>query len=207
MSLLKSEAKLTAVNELGNRLDDALENANKDLHKEEGAVTALKNATAALENLIKVASKDLDEKQVDLETQVVIKKYLERARTIVSNMSSVAENSRQAQAGKIAAFRHAVDIAKKYKDEEFKKFHIMRSAIERNIETSSVDSPVEEAENQTRPAGTRPGPSIKLRRLAEEAVKENTQASNTENVENSSPETHNLTEVEVPKTKSKKQKK
>lgn len=206
MSLLKSEAKLTAVNELGNRLDDALENANKDLHKEEGAVTALKNATAALENLIKVTSKDLDEKQVDLETQVIIKKYLERARAIVSNMSSVAENARQAQAGKITAFRHAVDIAKKYKDEEFKKLHIMKAAIERNIESSGNDNS-EETENQGRPVGTRPGPSIKLRRLTEDAAKESAQVSNMENVENSSPVTHASAEVEVPKTKSKKQKK
>ena len=170
MSLIKSEAKLSAVNELGSRLDDALENATKELQKEEGAVNALKNATTALENFMKVASEELDSKNVDLESQVYIKKFVERARNIVKTMASAAENSRQAQAGKISAFQYAVGIAKKYKDEEFKKLHMMRAAIERNLENPAADNSELTESQQPRAVGTRPSAPIKMRRLVAEEV-------------------------------------
>lgn len=168
MSLLKSEAKLSAVNELGNRLDDALDGATKELHKEEGAVTALKNASGSLDNLLKVISKELDDKLVDLETQVLVKKYFDRARSILSAMAAAAENSRQAQVGKIAAFQHSVTIAKKYKDEEMKKLSVMKAAIERSLESQSEDSASEP--EGPRPVGVRPPPPIKMQRLVADAV-------------------------------------
>lgn len=178
MSLLKSEAKLSAVNELGSRLDDVLENANKDLQKEEGAVTALKNAVASLDNLLKMISKELDDKLVDLETQVLIKKYFDKARATVTTMAAVAENSRQAQVGKIAAFQQAVGIAKKYRDEEFRKFSAMKSAIEKSLETQTEEQSdvvvpdAEAAEPGRRPVGVRPPPPIKMQRLIADAVAE-----------------------------------
>ena len=134
MSLLKSEAKLSAVNEIGNRLDDALENATKDLYREEGAVSALRNAAVSVENFIKVVHKDLDEKETDLETTKKIKSYLERVRNNIVGLANVAENNKQAQAGKLGAFQHAVSIAKKYRDEEINRHQILRRALERSIE-------------------------------------------------------------------------
>jgi hypothetical protein len=218
MSLLKSEAKLSAVNELGNRLDDALDGATKELHKEEGAVTALKNASGSLDNLLKVISKELDDKLVDLETQVLVKKYFDRARSIVNSMAAAAENARQAQVGKIAAFQHSVTIAKKYKDEEMKKLSAMKSAIERSLEPQSEVS-ASESNQGPRPVGVRPPPPIKMQRLVADAVAEAapvaaaTEASTgaeevraTEQVEASAEESH-TEEAEVAVKKSKKQKK
>jgi len=221
MSLLKSEARIAAVNELGSRLDDVLEVASKDLQKEEGAVTALRNAVSALENLMKVVSKDLDDKLVDLETQVVIKKYVDRARSIVASMAASAENSRQAQVGKISAFEHAVGIAKKYRDEEFRKFSAMKVAIEKNLE---ADAPGEsqnlaeapDGEQVRRPVGVRPPPPIKMQRLIADAIAEsNSSKVNSPHVDDSHDKVlSELTESssgesteEAPVKKTKKQKK
>jgi hypothetical protein len=168
MSLLKSEAKLSAVNEIGNRLDDALENATKDLYREEGAVSALRNAAVSVENFIKVVHKDLDEKETDLETSKKIKSYLERVRNNIVGLANVAENNKQAQAGKLGAFQHAVSIAKKYRDEEINRQQILRRALERSIEEENQEKESNGSEAPGRTVGTRPGPSIKLKRLSEE---------------------------------------
>jgi hypothetical protein len=168
MSLLKSEAKLSAVNEIGNRLDDALENATKDLYREEGAVSALRNAAVSVENFIKVVHKDLDEKEEDLETSKKIKSYLERVRNNIVGLANVAENNKQSQAGKLGAFQHAVSIAKKYRDEEINRQQILRRALERSIEEEGQEKELNGPESPGRVVGTRPGPSIKLKRLSEE---------------------------------------
>lgn len=209
MSLLKSEAKISAVNELGSRLDDALESATKDLYREEGAVAALRNAAVSIENLVKVVHKDLDEKETDLEVSKMIKSYLERARNGIVTLANVAENNKQSQAGKLVAFQQAVSIAKKYRDEEVNRQNILRKAIERSIEENQnqdKDSPEENATG--RAMGTRPGPSIKLRRLSEDApsAQEQDEKEAPQEDEQSNEQISEQTSEEV-KSKSKKQKK
>lgn len=206
MSLLKSEAKVSAVNELGSRLDDALENATKDLYKEEGAVGALRNAAVSIENLIKVVHKDLDEKETDLEVSKMIKSYLERARNGIVSLANVAENNKQAQAGKLLAFQQAVAIAKKYRDEEINRQHLLKRAIERSIEENK-DKEISEESTSGRMMGTRPGPSIKLRRLSED-VDQQVEQENKKDADTATDVEQSSTQVvQEVKAKSKKQKK
>lgn len=196
MSLLKSEAKLSAVNELGCRLDDVLEKATQDLYRAEGALAALKQASTSMENLLKILDKELNEKEVDLESCSTIKSYVNRAYITVNNLVSAADNNRQAQAGKIQGFEQAVAVAKKFKDEELNKLQSMQRAIEENMKRET-ETDVE----IRRTPGTRPGPPIKMRRLAEDA-----QASqeNSEKVDRVDGEED---KEELTKTKPKKQKK
>lgn len=209
MSLLKSEAKLTAVNELGNRLDDVLESATKDLYREEGAVSALRNAAVSLENLVKVVHKDLDEKETDLEVSKMIKSYLERARNNIVNLANVAENNKQAQAGKISAFQQAVSIAKKYRDEEINRQQILRRALERSLEEENQIKESNESESAGRAVGSRPGPSIKLRRLStsEDTSVQISGEDQKEKTEEVQSEIQSEVVEQATKTKSKKQKK
>lgn len=171
MSLLKAEAKLSAVNELGCRLDDVLETANQDLYRAEGATSALRQAVSSIENLLKVLDKELDEKETDLEVSKMIKGYVDRARINLMNLVTSSEGNRQSQIGKIQGFQHAVSIAKKFKDEELNKLQVLRNAID--VSSHSIDASKEEtketSEKSGRPAGTRPAPPIKLQRLTEEA--------------------------------------
>lgn len=171
MNLQKVEAKLNAANELGCRLDDNLDQATKDLYKAEGAVAALKSAVLVLENLMKVVDKDLDQGNNDYSLQQMkdIKRYIDRARQQMINLTTTAENSRTAQAGKVQGFEQAVAIAKKFKDEEMSKVHLLQAAINQGAILKTEEGFVQ-AENGPRPIGIRPAASIKERRKAEEAA-------------------------------------
>lgn len=200
-TFLKSEAKIHAVNELGCRLDDALDDSNKSLFREEGAAAAFRAAVVSMENLLKVLDKELDEKNVDLDSSKTIKEYVNRARSLMQSHAETAEHKRQAEVGKIQAFQQAVSIAKRYKDEEINRLQTLKNAIESNIENGEAISETSENEGKkTRAPGERPGSSIKMRRLAEEYVK-----SSSENTEESKDEVPQ--DQEETKTKSKKQKK
>lgn len=164
MSLLKSEAKLSAVNELGCRLDDVLEGSTQDLYRSEGAVSGLKQAVSSLEGLLKILDKELNDNEVDLNACKIIKSYVDRARITVVNLATNAELNRQSQVGKIQGFQQAVAIAKKYKDEELNKLQMIKTAIDNKLDNSESTSA------EGRQSGAPPGPSIKSRRLAEEAA-------------------------------------
>lgn len=207
MSLLKSEVKLSAVNELGCRLDDVLENATQDLYRSEGAVSALKQAVSSLENLLKILDKELNDKEVDLESCATIKSYFNRSILTMSNLASSAETNRQTQIGKIQGFQQAVQVAKKFKDEELNKLHVLQAAIQANsseqegVAQSSIEPSSEPQKSvPSRPVGVRPGPSIKAQRLAEQLRESQ------ENSDNSTPVDGNEKKEELTKTKQKKKK-
>lgn len=202
MSLQKVEAKLFAVNELGCRLDDNLEQANKDLYRAEGAVTALKSAVSVLENLMKTVDKDLTEGSNNYDLQQIkdIKKYVDRARQLVANLTNNAETSRLAQTGKVQGFEQAVAVAKKFKDEEMSKVQLLQAAISQGTILKTEQGLVQ-VDDGPRIPGIRPGSSIKERRRAEEAA----QAANNSS-ENQTVETQEVKE-ESPKPKGKRQKK
>lgn len=205
MSLLKSEVKLSAVNEIGCRLDDVLENATQDLYRAEGSVSALKQAVSSLENLLKILDKELNDKEVNLESCGTIKSYFNRSIATVSNLVSAAETNRQTQVGKIQGFQQAVQVAKKYKDEELNKLHVLQAAIQSNAEEKEKEPQVsvestQEPQKQIppRPVGVRPGPSIKAQRLAEQLKEVQ------ENTDNSTPVDGNEKKEELKKIKQKK---
>ena len=183
MSLHKVEAKLVAVNELGCRLDDNLEQASKDLYRAEGAVTALKTAVASIENLLKLVDKELDENSnYDLQQMKDIKRYVDRARHLITNLANNAENNRVVQSGKVQGFEQAVVVAKRFKDEELSKVQLLQAAISQGAILRSDEGLVHTGEGP-RPAGVRPASSIKERRRAEaeaaassEKSEENTKA-------------------------------
>ena len=174
MNLQKVEAKIGAVNELGCRLDDNLENAQKDLNRSEGAALALKTAISSYETLILSIEKELNSQDADLEDIKNIKKYLDRGRSLLSNLYNNAENNKVIQAGKVQGFEIAISIAKKYKDEEVTKIQRLKDALEsgeiikegnafiqQEVEANSSAGP-------SRMPGVRPTRTLKEIRLEEE---------------------------------------
>lgn len=200
MSLLKSEAKLYAINELGSRLDDALENATKSLYREEGAADTLRQALTSFDQLLKVFDRELVEKNLDVDSTRTLKEYFVRCRSFIVNLVNSAETNRQAAAGKISAFQQSVNIAKKFKDEEVNKLQMMKEAITANMAEAAA-SETKDSSNEE-PAGRRPGQrpqaSIKIQRLAEEM--KNSLSENKEELEENQ-------EEKKPEVKPKKQKK
>ena len=203
MNIQNTEAKIGAVHEVGCRLDDSLESATKDLYRAEGSVTALKQAVTVLENLAAVVDKDVskmvDDGSIDLLQAKMIKSYVDRGRNQIINLVSNAENNRITQGGKVQAFQQAVQVAKKFKDDEMNKLKMLADAIQ-SAQVKKTDVGLEHTGEGPRPMGIRPGMSIKERRLAEtaEAGLENTD-------KNSGSDTQKI--EEKPKSRSKKVKK
>lgn len=176
-TFLKSEAKIHAVNEVGCRLDDLLEQSRKQLFKDEGALEAYKSMSEMVDNFLRVLDKELAEKQVDLTVHKTIKDYYARIRQSVKNSTNAAEIKLQSQAGKIQAFEQSVMTAKRYKDEEVRNYQTLKQTLV-SIATEEIakeklateESQAADEEKPQRKVGERPSSSIKMRRLAEEML-------------------------------------
>lgn len=170
MNIGNSEAKIGAVHELGCRLDDNLENATKDLYRAEGAAAALKQAVSSLEGLAKIVAKDLDEAldtgSMNLEDAKKIRDYIDRGRLMIQGLSNNADTNKTIQSGKVQAFQQAINVTKKFKDEEMGKLKMLADAIAAGSIKRTEEGFVHTGEG-ARPAGIRPGMSVKERRLAE----------------------------------------
>ena len=170
MNVNKAEIKIFTAHELGCRLDDLLESNTKDMYRLEGGVVALRQATTALEGLLAVVDKEMDAEKFDLEQAKEIKRYVQRAIQAVTNMVLNTDNNRIAYGGRMAALGLAVEIAKKYQDEESKKIASLQAAVEQNRVVKDGDSHSMLDGAGDRPVAVRPGLSLKEQRLAEEAA-------------------------------------
>jgi len=206
MSLLKVEAKIGAVNELGCRLDDSLEAATKDLYRAEGAVSALKQIVVSIENLLKNVDKDLSESDFDLQQIGAIKKYVDKIRQNAVYQCNNAESNRASQAGKVQGFQQAVQVAKKFKDEEMSKIQLLQAAINQGTIVKTEQGLVQTGEGP-RPPGVRPGMSIKERRLAEASALQEPKKETEKSEEIPKVEQQQELKEESPKPKNKRQKK
>jgi hypothetical protein len=159
MSIEKSEIKVVAAHEIGCRLDDALEASTKDLYRLEGAVTAFKQAAQAVEGLAKHIDKEMDEGKFDLEQAKIIKRYVERAHQMMTNLGIQSDANRVAQTGKVSGMQQAVQLAKQFRDAEESKAQTLRVAYEK---LQSGEDP------GRRSMGLHPGMTIKEQRLAEQ---------------------------------------
>lgn len=169
MNINKAEVKIFTAHELGCRLDDLLEANTKDMYRLEGGVVALKQATTSIEGLLAVVDKEMDAEKFSLEQAKEIKRYIQRAAQILTNLTLNTDNNRIAYGGRMQALELAVNVAKKYQDEESKKIAALQTAVEQNRVVKDGDShTVVDGEGQ-RPVGVRPKMTIKEQRQAEAA--------------------------------------
>lgn len=196
MSIDKTDIKVGAAHEIGCRLDDVLDGATKDMYRLEGAASAFQQATKSIESLMKIVDKDLDGDKIDLETIKIIKSYVQRAHNAMTNLASQAETNKLTQSGKVQAMQKAIEITKKFKDEELNKAQNLRTAYVRMKEQlearekNSTDSTgtVIDDEKLPRPTGMRPGLSIKERRKLDAATMQSEEEISDEVVEEEIPE-------------------
>lgn len=154
MNVEKALIKVSAVHDVGVRLDDALEAARADVHRTEGAAHALERAGDAVGPLLQLVDKELDEQKIpDIATATVIKKWLERSATQLKDLRQQYQQGRVQAQGRVAGFEGAVAIAKKFVDDERKKIEGSQRAVE--------DGRVGEEGGNGRPP-----PSIKAQRTA-----------------------------------------
>lgn len=154
MNVEKALIKVSAVNDVGVRLDDALEAARADVHRTEGGAQAMERAAELLATCNKLVDKDLEEQKLpDLASATLIKKWLERAASSLKDLRQQYQHARVQAQGRAAGFESAVAIAKRFVDEEQRKVDAFKQAV-------SEGRVVEEG------AYARPPPSIKAQRTA-----------------------------------------
>lgn len=154
MNVEKALIKVSAVHDVGVRLDDALEAARADVHRAEGAAQALERAGEALAPLLKMVDKELDAQKIaDIATATAIKKWLDRSAALLKDLRQQYHQGRVQAQGRVAGFEGAVAIAKKFVDDERKKIEGFQQAV-------ASGRVVEEG------GYGRPPPSIKAQRTA-----------------------------------------
>jgi len=157
---LVQELKQIVSSEVGERVEDALEAAKRDLAVLEGRQVAFQDGAKAAEALLGSVDKDVEEGLYDLSVAAHVQKYLVRASNALQNLSVQSSNFRIAQTGKVQGFAHTVELLKGMMDAAKAKAEALRAA-----EAAPPPSNPREREE-----GTRPPQTIKERRLAEEAA-------------------------------------
>lgn len=169
MNLGKSEVKVEVANEIGCRLDDMLEASQKDLYRLEGAAKAFQSMGQAIDGLFKIVDQEMDEGKFDLEAAAHIKRFIKRAHQMSVNLNLQAENNRFMQLGRIQGAEQAVNVAKKFKDEELSKALVLQKALDEN-RLRQANGTLEHTGEGERPVAIRPGMTLKEQRLAEDAA-------------------------------------
>lgn len=168
MSLLKSELKQSVTAEVGSRVEDAVEAAQRDLTMLEGRKAAFHDAARAVELLMGAVDKDVEEGKFDLPTAELVKRYVGRACNALQNMAMQSQNFILAQGGKIQGMSQAVTLLKAIVDDERKKMEALKASIAAGMMNAEGES-VSNLPSRERPAGAHPAMSLKEQRLAEEA--------------------------------------
>jgi hypothetical protein len=176
-ALVKSEVKAGTLHEVGCRLDDSRDAAQREAEAYRGAHDALRQCAKKLQALAEHVKKDLDEGRVagaiaegELAVAKLVTTYVERAAGVAENLALTAHANHLTSMGRFDAFTRATSITKRLFDEESAKAEAIRVAIERGeLESDGMIS-----QTSVRPVGVHPGASIAEQRKAEEESAANT---------------------------------
>lgn len=159
MSVLKSELKQLVTHEVGERVEDAFEAAKRDLLLLEGRHVAMLDGSKAVDMLLEVVDKDVQDGVYDLPTATIVKRFLQRGSVALQNLAQQAANLRLVQTGKTQGFEHAVKLLQNIIEAEKAKAAALKVA-----EAAPPSENPRERQEGIRPT------SLKELRLAEEAA-------------------------------------
>jgi len=175
MSLEKSEIKRAVVHEFGATMDDALEEARKEVHLAHGAHTGLLQIAKKVQELSAHVDKDLDEGKFEamessLDIAKYVKVYIQRAVAVVESGAKTFEQRHLMAQGRESAFAQSVAMSKKMYDLETARINSLRQAEAEEQSGESDKSNGSGSNGRTRRVvGTHPKATVKQRRLAQEA--------------------------------------
>jgi cell division FtsZ-interacting protein ZapD len=153
-SLLKSEVKISTAQEIGIRMDDLLEQARQEVQNTSGALAALNEATRAISKLLDIAEEDITNETLDIAAGKSVSFYINRAITILENLSRHTGNMQITANGRVQAYERAVQSVSAYQETERDRLRALLAHIEKTGKDNTE--------------ATRPDPSLKEQRLAEE---------------------------------------
>jgi hypothetical protein len=157
---MKAEIRAGAIFNVGERLDDMLEAAQRDATRFDGKVAGCMEVAESITALLKAVDEDLDSGQIpDLETAALVKKWVSRCFHLSENLARRASNEKMSAAGAVAAMTQAVRLVADMHSRE-------KAQVEQVQELTSQASPEREADE---PSERSAPVSLKAQRLAEDA--------------------------------------
>lgn len=162
---------------IGEKLDDMREFAEREEQQALGAIAALKSAVKTVAAMHAHVDSDFTEAQegkssafpsggTDLEIKAYVKKYIIRASEACDNLRERASSERLAKAGKVAAFKEAVKIAQGFHDASVKRAQQLQAMMEEAMKQAPMSEEEIQAaetkareERKARGPGEHPGPS------------------------------------------------
>ena len=154
-SLVKSEVRISTANEIGVRMDDALEAAKSDIARCDGAGSAAVKIASDIETLCAQAQKDIDEGRMDLEQGKLVLSWLQRSKSVADRHAAASQQARVLSQGRVAGYEQAVAMIAKFKgDEENKVRAVLAAAAAEGVAPDEVG----------------PKPTIKQQYAAEDAA-------------------------------------
>lgn len=154
-SLVKAEIRIATANEIGVRMDDALEAAKSDVARADGAASAGVKIGDGIETVVGMMQKDIDDGKLDLEQGKLVAAWLARARTVASNYVVASHQVKTLAQGRVMGFEAAVASVAKLKTEEENKVRTILAAA---------------ALEDIAPDDVGPKPTIKQQYAAEDAL-------------------------------------
>lgn len=154
-SLVKAEVRIATANEIGVRMDDALEAAKGDVARADGAASAGVKIGDGIDSVVAAMQKDIDEGRLGLEQGKLVATWLARARTVASNYVLGSHQAKSMAQGRVMGFEAAVASVAKFKTEEENKVRAVLTAA---------------AAEDVAPEDVGPKPTIKQQYEAEDAL-------------------------------------
>lgn len=206
MSKFKSEIRASVLNDMGSRIEDALDAAKRELAGFQGGRQALVLAKQKVEAHMASVDKDVDAGRLDLEQASLVKKYMSQCCHILENLGIQAEVQGYQAQGKIMATENLVKVTKTLFDQERAKLEAAEREEAGELPEHLVGDPEDPRRPVQRPVGVHPG-NVIADRKAEAIEQTEVGASETESVEEAAaalPEELTTEEPSKPKGRKKK---
>lgn len=156
-SIIKTEVAANAVFDVGERLDDALEQAKLETARWEGSQQQLARCSKQMEIILSEVDKEVESGKLDLEQAGIIKTWMGRLINIPEVMSQNASNLVLVAKGRIEGCEKAIQLVKATYDMHMTKLNAMQNAIAIEDNHGNVVPLVEDGKP----------PPLKIRRLSE----------------------------------------
>lgn len=168
MSLVdKLELKRSTITQVGVKVEELLEGAERDAQRAHGAATALREHAVHLVQISAAVDAETGKSIPDLETAKLIKKWLSKAVIATENASQHQRNLELSFLGAMAGHKSTHDLLQKMSGQLAAKQEEVQKGIESGAVTVDADGNLEAKPGAPRPVGVRPAPSVKTQRQAE----------------------------------------
>ena len=172
MSLVdKLELNKGTITQVGVKIEELLEGAERDAQRAHGAATSLREHAVHLVQLSAAVDQEVGKSVPDLETAKLIKKWLSKAVIATENASQHQRNLELSFLGAMAGHKSTHDLLQKMSNQITAKQEEVVKGIESGSVTTDADGNLEAKPGAPRPVGVRPAPSVKAQRQAEETKK------------------------------------